>query len=79
MSTYIKFHGPYSSATGKTSIWEVIPKDADHTRIGEVRWFGRWRKYAFFPLSETVFEQVCLRDIADFCETKTKEHKQRKK
>jgi hypothetical protein len=44
-----------------------------------VRWFSRWRKYAFYPGRETVFEEDCLREIADFCETRTREYKQARK
>jgi hypothetical protein len=43
--------------------------------LGWVAWFSRWRKYAFYPKPETVYEEDCLRDIAEFCEAKTKEHK----
>jgi len=43
--------------------------------LGEVKWFGCWRQYAFFPFPGTAYERQCLRDIAEFCETKTKEHR----
>lgn len=46
------------------------------TILGEVRWFGRWTQYAFFPNQGMVFEKTCLRDIASFCEDVT--HAQRK-
>jgi hypothetical protein len=41
-----------------------------------VRWYGKWRQYAFFPMPNTVFERQCLRDIANFCEAKTRERRQ---
>jgi hypothetical protein len=54
-----------------TKIWGVgsinIPDD-----LGQVRWFGRWRKYCFFPGGGTVLDQGCLRRIAQFCEDETK-------
>lgn len=52
----------------KTSIWLVIAKDGDMP-LGEIRWWGRWRKYAFFPNPETLYENTCLRDIAEFIES----------
>lgn len=58
----------------KTRTWEVI-SDFGGAELGQVRWFSRWRGYAFFPHSSTVFEKDCLRDLANFVETKTKEHK----
>ena len=51
--------------TGKTSVWQVVTKDGGVV-IGEVKWFGRWRGYAFFPKPDTIYEATCLRDIADF-------------
>jgi hypothetical protein len=45
--------------------------------IGEIKWYSQWRKYAFFP-TDAIFEQNCLRDIADFLELVTVEHKHRK-
>lgn len=62
-----------SAPCKKTSVWLVKPKDG--SPIGMVRWYGPWRKYCFYPGDATVYEQDCLRDIADFCERKTKEHK----
>lgn len=61
--------------TGKTMVWAVLAKE-DLAKLGEVKWFGRWRCYAFFPM-DAIFEQKCLREIADFIEGQTKEHRQR--
>ena len=32
-------------------------------RLGIIKWFGRWRQYAFFPEKDTVFNVGCLSDI----------------
>ena len=45
--------------------------------LGEIKWFGRWRKYAFFPDYMCVFEEECLRDISVFLEQATREHRQK--
>lgn len=60
------------SASGKTNIWWVTNKDII---LGEVRWHTRWRKYAFYPESNTIFEEDCMRDIANWCEQATRRHK----
>ena len=60
-----------------TKRWAVMPKDGS-SQIGAVSWHGPWRKYCFFPVPSTVFEQVCLRDIADFCERETRLHRSAK-
>lgn len=31
--------------------------------LGEVRWFGSWRQYAFFPRPETVWNTGCMADV----------------
>ncbi len=67
----IDYHG--ESASGKTSIWYVNNKDG--TPLGYIMWHGPWRKYCFAPRDKTIYEQDCLRDIANFCEQKSHAHK----
>jgi len=57
----------------KTKAWRVRNMQAG-VDLGIVRWFGRWRQYAFFPDEELVFEKTCLRTIADFTERQTRTH-----
>lgn len=75
--SFIDFIGDRPSPSGKTQTWNVYAKGGE-APLGEVKWFGRWRCYAFFPRSDTVFERTCLRDLANFCELKTAEHRLRK-
>jgi hypothetical protein len=35
----------------------------DGSLLGQVRWFGRWRQYAFFPADGCVFNEGCLTTI----------------
>jgi hypothetical protein len=58
----------------KTNRWEVSTLDGKHS-LGVIAWFGRWRKYAFFPTAPSTFEEICLRDIANFIEYKTREYR----
>lgn len=71
---WITFDFEGTSASGKTDCWAVRTLDRKH-RLGAVKWFGRWRRYAFFPMAATVFEQDCLRRIAEFCEQATASRK----
>jgi hypothetical protein len=74
--TYIKFvEGPPKS---KTKTWWVVNK-FDEIHLGWIGWFGKWRKYGFYPKADTVYEEVCLREIASFCESETKAHRMEKK
>ncbi len=56
----------------RTLRWKVLTLEG--ALLGHVQWFARWRGYAFFPDAETVFEETCLRDLADFCEQATRDH-----
>ena len=61
----------------KTFVWWVVNKyDDDH--LGWIGWFARWRKYSFYPKADTVYEEICLREIAEFCQRKTSEHRHAK-
>lgn len=63
------------SVSRKTGRWFVTSKrEGDH--LGVIEWYGPWRKYIFAPEPFTVFEQVCLRDIAAFVEARTQEHRE---
>lgn len=62
-------------STGKTDVWQIAAKDKGPTLLGEIKWFGRWRSYAFFPYNDTVFESQCLSDIAQFCVYRTQSHR----
>lgn len=59
----IDLHG--KSSTGKTSAWHVHNKGGGYF-LGEIKWHGRWRQYAFFPKEATLYSEGCLVDIADF-------------
>lgn len=74
---YIEFSRSRPSKSGKTRIWRVLAFHdklslIDDYSIGEVKWHGAWRRYALAPGRDTIFEQDCLRKIANFCEDQTK-------
>lgn len=61
---------------GKTKVYRVLSKtrfDPDqsgvlerHLELGSIKWFGRWRQYAFFPNPETVWNNTCMSEITAF-------------
>lgn len=75
--TYIRFN-EHPQPNRKTMVWAVTSV-YDNTLLGFIGWFPRFRKFSFFPRKDTVYEEVCLRDIAEFCETETKKQKERRK
>jgi len=58
------------AATGKTQRWLV--ETLTGVTIGTVHWWGAWRQYCFSPEANTIYERQCLRDIAQFCESRTR-------
>ena len=61
----------------KTNIWDVVTAEKCE-KLGVIKWFPHWRKYAFFPNMETVYENICLKDIAEFIEEQMREKRQKK-
>lgn len=37
--------------------------------LGQIKWYGAWRKYCFFPNKETIWDNKCLEQIIDFLNT----------
>jgi len=56
------------SLSGKTKIWIVIGNGIE---LGRIAFFGRWRKYCFYPSVNTLFDNLCLTEIAVFCKEQT--------
>ena len=50
----------------KTKVYAVVTTYDESTTIGHIAWFSRWRKYAFYPKQDTVWEVQCLSDIINF-------------
>ena len=80
--TYIIFLNKGIIPGGKTNAYEVWSKGAEDELgdlLGEIRWFGRWRKYSFFPKGDTIYEEVCLQEITDFLKAANIAHREAKK
>lgn len=74
---YIKFVELETPPDRKTKIWKVVNREYG-SHVGTIKWYSPWRKYCFFPVTNTVFEEICLGDIAAFLEEKKKEYKEEK-
>lgn len=59
----------------RTKIFAVTSR-ANGVMLGEVKWHGAWRKFAFFPASGCIFDQSCLVAIASQCRVSTYEHRE---
>jgi hypothetical protein len=70
---WISFEEEGMSPSGKTKVWRVT--DIGGGLLGTVKWYAPWRKYAFWPEYQTIYEQDCLRQISTFIDEETKMHK----
>ena len=72
MSKWIKF---VSCPKRKriTNIWEV--QSLMGAGIGSISWYSAWRTYAFFPYDDTIYEDDCLLDIANFIKEQMEKRK----
>lgn len=59
--------------TERTWVWSVEARDSSVMSLGRVSWFGRWRKYAFYPAPNTTFDTKCLAEIAAFLTQRDRE------
>lgn len=49
----------------KTRIWHVVSRSSGQT-LGDVRWYGAWRQYCFYPFSATIWNVGCLATVQEF-------------
>jgi len=74
MPDYIQFvELSRESPEHRTRRWMVV--SVDGAMLGTVKWYTASRRYGFWPKEDTVFECVCLRRIALFCEVQTDQRK----
>lgn len=71
---YINIEKVGTSTSGKTKVWAVTGKNGAEDGIGYIKWSGAWRKYVYYS-DEAFYDWDCLRLIADFCESATKDHR----
>jgi hypothetical protein len=72
MSRWFRLGAPVAS--GKTNIWMVIALEPVVT-LGEIRWYGAWRQYTFFPFSDTLWNSECLEDLAEVLKDLNSDHR----
>ncbi len=71
-SEYIEFR--LKKKLPKTNVWEVV-ETRNGAVLGEIRWWGGWRQYVFFPCDETFYSWDCLFAISEFVRAKMHERK----
>lgn len=62
-SDYLDFHS-HTFSDRKTPIVFVYSKNSGE-KLAEIRWFGRWRQFAFFPEPGTIWNPDCLASVTE--------------
>jgi len=74
MAEYIDFIELPRNPGAVTWQWKVVNKQ-NGSVVGGIKWENGWRCYCFHPSFPTIFEHVCLEDIASFLKKNTQEQK----
>lgn len=77
MSKWIEFEEEEVIPGRKTKLFFVWTKGKGQC-LGDIRWYGPWRKYCFYPCQNTIFETQCLTDIIEFIKKLMEERKNAK-
>ena len=59
-SKYLKFENVEDM--GKTETWNIRSKSSGFV-LGQIKWYGAWRQYCFWPSSHCVFNIECMDDV----------------
>lgn len=57
-------------ANRKTPIYHI--ETLDGVSLGEIKWYGAWRKFCFFPNVDTIWDNKCLTFIIKFLDESNK-------
>lgn len=58
----------------KTKVYSVIANEGQY-ELGRINWWTAWRIYCFVPTEGSVYETVCLSEIAKFLDALTEEQR----
>ena len=64
LGSYMVVEQQPDMAGRKTHVWCI--SSVKGGLLGKVKWFARWRRYAFHPANGAVFDAACLDDIKEF-------------
>ena len=74
--SYLRFKTEDLSASGITK--RISVKNTGNYLVGTISWHAAWRRYTFTSEPYFVLDHECLREIANFLEKETREHKERR-
>jgi hypothetical protein len=74
--SYLTFQDGGESFSGKTKIWRVMTV-AGGTELGQIKWYGPWRRYCFYTEEPMIFDHTWLEEILGFVGRVNAEHREK--
>lgn len=65
MKKWLEFIKDEKPKNRKTDIYQ-INNISTKVNVGNIRWYGGFRKYIFAPNADFIYDAGCLTDISDF-------------
>lgn len=62
---FLKFEQVDDGTKRKTKLFAVVSVQG-LIILGEIKWFTRWRRYAFYPEADSIYDAACLQEITAF-------------
>lgn len=62
----------------KTKVWKILSGSSNGI-LGSISFYPQWRKYVFFPVGQTCFDDSCLTEISTFLTAETSRWRYAKK
>jgi hypothetical protein len=73
MNSFLNFEKQETPKERKTAIYNVWTGGKDHdeegaqvAELGIIKWHPAWRRYAFFPNEDTLYDADCLNEVETF-------------
>ena len=61
---------------GKKTLLTKVYSRRNGALLAEIKWYGPWRQYCFFPNPHTIWNPACLKEVNDVIETLMKRHRE---
>ena len=75
MNRYLRFE--MVEKKPKTEVYVVSSlKEFDNEVLAKISWYGKWRRYVFYPSEGTLFDSACLGEVKEFIDNLMKKRKQ---
>lgn len=69
---YFKLYEEYLD-NRKTPIIHI--ENLQNIPLGEIKWYGAWRKFCFYSISDTIWDNKCLEQLLNFINKYNKDWK----